>query len=166
MSLFLATLLPGLFLALLGATLLWPNSLVGSTAKALPRSNRGAWLFFGAGPIEQAQRWILPIAMIALLISVAPQMWSLRGNGTLTAIGIFVLGTFVVGHLFGGRDRRDAAVLAFATSCRHPATALALASANFPDTDEHAAIALYGLVTAAIGAVYTQWLRRRRAVAG
>jgi len=49
MSLFLATLLPGLFLALLGATLLWPNSLVSSTAKALPRSNRGAWLFFGAG---------------------------------------------------------------------------------------------------------------------
>jgi hypothetical protein len=49
MSLFLATLLPGLFLALLGAVLLWPNSLVGSTAKALPRSNRAAWLFFGAG---------------------------------------------------------------------------------------------------------------------
>ncbi len=49
MSLFLATLLPGLFLALLGAVLLWPNSLVGSTAKSLPRSSRGAWLFFGAG---------------------------------------------------------------------------------------------------------------------
>ncbi len=51
MSLFLATLLPGLFLALLGAALLWNNSLVGSTAKALPRSNRGAWLFFGAGAV-------------------------------------------------------------------------------------------------------------------
>lgn len=49
MSLFLATLLPGLFLALLGATLLWNNALVGSTARALPRSKRGAWLFFGAG---------------------------------------------------------------------------------------------------------------------
>lgn len=48
MSLFLATLLSGLFLALLGVTLLWNNSLVGSTARALPRSNRGAWLFFGA----------------------------------------------------------------------------------------------------------------------
>src|SRR3954463_11868023 len=49
MRLFLATLLPGLFIALLGATLLWNNSLVGSTAKALPRSNRAAWLFFGSG---------------------------------------------------------------------------------------------------------------------
>src|SRR4051812_48996189 len=51
MSLFLATLLPGLFIALLGATLLWNNPLVGSTAKALPRSNRATWLFFGAGAV-------------------------------------------------------------------------------------------------------------------
>ena len=49
MSLFLATLLPGLFLALLGALLLWNDPRVGATARALPRSNRGAWLFFGAG---------------------------------------------------------------------------------------------------------------------
>jgi phage shock protein PspC (stress-responsive transcriptional regulator) len=49
MSLFLATLLPGLFLALLGGTLFWSGSRVASMAKALPRSNRGAWLFFGAG---------------------------------------------------------------------------------------------------------------------
>lgn len=49
MSLFLATLLPGLFLALLGALLLWNNPRVSSTARALPRSSRGAWLFFGAG---------------------------------------------------------------------------------------------------------------------
>ena len=49
MSLFLATLLFGLFLVLLGAVLLWNNSVVASTARTLPRSRRGAWLFFGAG---------------------------------------------------------------------------------------------------------------------
>ena len=49
MSLFLATLLPGLFLALLGALLLVNNSVIGSIARALPRSNRAAWLLFGAG---------------------------------------------------------------------------------------------------------------------
>jgi len=49
MSLFLATLLPGLLLALLGALLLWNNSKIGSIARALPRSKRAAWLFFGAG---------------------------------------------------------------------------------------------------------------------
>ena len=49
MSLFLATLLPGLFLALLGALLLWNHATVGSTARALPRSSGAAWLLFGAG---------------------------------------------------------------------------------------------------------------------
>jgi hypothetical protein len=51
MSLFLATLLPGLFLLALGAVLAWPDPRVSSTAKALPRSQRGAWLFFGAGAL-------------------------------------------------------------------------------------------------------------------
>jgi bile acid:Na+ symporter, BASS family len=117
------------------------------------------------GPIERVQRWLLPIAVVVLLISVAPDIWSLLGNHTLAAVGIFVLGSFAAGHLLGGPDRRFAAVLAFATSCRHPATALALASANFPGVDEHAAIALYGLVTAVVGGVYTVWLRRRRSTA-
>ena len=56
-----------------------------------------------SGPIEKAQRWLLPIAMIALLISAAPHMVSLIGNHTLTAVGIFVVGTFAVGHLLGDR---------------------------------------------------------------
>ncbi|WP_415909106.1 hypothetical protein [Oleiharenicola sp. Vm1] len=51
MSLFLATLLPGLFLAALGALLAWNDPRVVSTAKALPRSQRGAWLFFGGGAL-------------------------------------------------------------------------------------------------------------------
>ncbi|MFN8034282.1 MAG: membrane transporter protein [Mycobacterium sp.] len=114
-----------------------------------------------AGPIVRAQRWLLPIAMIALLVSAAPQMWSLLGGGTLLAVVIFVAGALAMGHLLGGPDRRDAAVLAFATSCRHPATALALASANFPATDEHAAVALYGLVTAVAGGIYTLIAKRR-----
>lgn len=114
-----------------------------------------------AGPIVRAQRWLLPIAMIALLVSAAPRMWSLLGGGTLLAVVIFVAGALAMGHLLGGPDRRDAAVLAFATSCRHPATALALASANFPSTDEHAAVALYGLVTAVAGGIYTLIAKRR-----
>ncbi len=51
MSLFLATLLPGLFLALLGALLLWNDPRVASTARRLPRSRRGAVLFFGVGAL-------------------------------------------------------------------------------------------------------------------
>lgn len=51
MSLFLATLLPGLFLALLGAVLLWNHGRVGTTARALPRSANATWLFFGTGAL-------------------------------------------------------------------------------------------------------------------
>jgi hypothetical protein len=49
MTLFLATLLPGLLLAALGALLAWNDPRVVATAKALPRSRRGAWVFFGGG---------------------------------------------------------------------------------------------------------------------
>ncbi len=51
MSLFLATLLPGLFLALLGALLLWADPRVAAAARALPRSRRGTWIFFGASAV-------------------------------------------------------------------------------------------------------------------
>lgn len=51
MSLFLATLLPGLALAAAGALLAMGGSRVQSVAKALPRSQRGAWLFFGGGAL-------------------------------------------------------------------------------------------------------------------
>jgi len=114
------------------------------------------------GPIERVQRWLLPIAMITLLISAAPDVWSLIGNRTLVVLAIFAVAGLVVGHMLGGPDRRFAAMLAFATSCRHPATALALISANFPNTDAHSAVALYGLVTAVTGAIYTVWFRRHR----
>lgn len=51
MSLFLATLLPGLFLVLLGAVLLWNHATLGATARALPRSVNATWLFFGTGAV-------------------------------------------------------------------------------------------------------------------
>ena len=51
MSLFLATLLPGLFLALLGVLLLINSPAISSTAKAIPRSQRAAFLFFGLGAV-------------------------------------------------------------------------------------------------------------------
>jgi hypothetical protein len=49
MSLFLATLLPGLFLVLLGGLLFWNGAPVAANARALPRSRAGSWIFFGLG---------------------------------------------------------------------------------------------------------------------
>jgi hypothetical protein len=49
MSLFLATLLPGLLLALLGGLLCWNGAPVAAGAKALPRSTAATWVLFGLG---------------------------------------------------------------------------------------------------------------------
>ena len=51
MSIFLATLLTGLLLALLGGLLLWNDPRLASTAKLLPRSRRGSFVFFGLGTV-------------------------------------------------------------------------------------------------------------------
>jgi hypothetical protein len=49
MSLTTATLLPGLFLLLVGALFLFDRAAISSSLKRLPRSRTAAWLFFGAG---------------------------------------------------------------------------------------------------------------------
>jgi hypothetical protein len=56
MSLTLATLIPGLFLILLGGLFLSGNSAVFSTFKAFPRSKTAAGVLFGAGAL-----WFLVI---------------------------------------------------------------------------------------------------------
>lgn len=111
--------------------------------------------------LSRAQRVLLPTAAAALLISAAPAIGALVGNHTLAAIAIFVIAGFAVGHLLGGPDPDCSAVLAFASSCRHPATAMALAAANYPRADERGALALYALVTMVVGLLYAAWARNR-----
>ena len=97
MSLFLATFLPGLFLVLFGTLLLWNNSVVGSTARALPRSVGGTWLFFGAGAVwfiwrlsklgesdliffQTPQPVMIAFAVLAVLAFIyAPDFLAVRG---------------------------------------------------------------------------------------
>ena len=51
MSLTLATLLPGIFLIVLGALFLAGNSAIVSMFKAMPRSTVATVLFFGGGAV-------------------------------------------------------------------------------------------------------------------
>jgi hypothetical protein len=51
MSLFLATLITGLFLVILGFPLLLDISGVSAALKAIPRSPSAAWVFFGGGAV-------------------------------------------------------------------------------------------------------------------
>lgn len=125
------------------------------------RSRRPALADRIRGPIERVQRWAMPVAAVILLIDAAPSMWKLLGQTALIAMVLFVGSMFLVGHVLGGPERESSAVLAFASSCRHPAIALTIASADSPNADEHGAVALYGLITAVLAALYVYWMRRR-----
>ena len=104
MSLFLATLLPGLLLVLVGGLLAWGDPRVSSTAKALPRSQRGAGIFFGAGALWFMLRlsrlgeadliffqnpWPVMIgfgALAVLAFIYAPDFLAVRGLAVLTLL--------------------------------------------------------------------------------
>lgn len=104
MTLFTATLLSGLVLVLLGALFVWSGPRVRSTAKALPRSARGAFIFFGLGSLWFLWRisrlgesdliffqspWPVMTAfgtLAALSFIYAPDFLAVRGMSVLTLL--------------------------------------------------------------------------------
>ena len=76
---------------------------------------------------------LLVLGLLALLTAAWPAIWAAVGDGTLVALVVFVIVGLVVGHLLGGPDPDQSVVLALSTATRHPAIALSIASANFPD---------------------------------
>lgn len=77
---------------------------------------------------------------VLLILALGPILWSqwsaivsLLGDGTLMVIIAFTATGLLIGHALGGPDPRDRTVLALATASRHPAIALTVAAALFPD---------------------------------
>lgn len=120
MSLFLATLLPGLFLVLLGTLLLWNDPRVRSTAKALPRSQRGAGLFFGAGAVWFI--WLVSNLGESDLIFVKNPLPVMIAFGALAVLAFIYTPDFLavrglcVLMLVGGETFREAAYMEY----QHP----------------------------------------------
>ena len=88
-------------------------------------------------------------------------MLSLIGDGALIAIVAFTILGLAVGHALGGPRSDERAVLALATAARHPAVAIGIVLAAFPD-DELAptAVLLAVLVSTLAAAPYTAWRKR------
>jgi len=115
-----------------------------------------------AAPLGKIAMLILILACLPILIALFPLMWSLIGNGTILAIIAFVLVGITAGHFLGGPDPDDRTVLALATTSRHPAIAIALASAGVAENETKLAVAavfLYILVSGIVAAPYLAWLR-------
>lgn len=104
---------------------------------------------------------LMPLAVAALLISTAPGMWRLIGSGTILAFVVFLVIGFAAGHVLGGPDPDHSIVLALSTACRHPAIALSIASANYPDERFGPAIILYLLLGLIVGVPYVAWQKRQ-----
>jgi bile acid:Na+ symporter, BASS family len=121
-----------------------------------------------------AARIVKPLALVATVMLVAGflvifaaafrDVLALIGNGTILALAAFAAAGFAIGHWLGGPDREDRVALAFSTACRHPAIAMAVATANFPNERYlGATIILYLLVSAAVGILYRASQQRRPA---
>jgi hypothetical protein len=145
MSLFSATLLPGLFLVALGALLFAGarNSLVVSTLKAVPRSPYATALFWGGGAIwflrivwnmspadllvfDSPGPFVLIFGMIALAaLYCAPDFLAVRGLSVLTLLAAWK----ILMGLFGEYDHK---LRLFAVSLVFVAIALAIYFACAP----------------------------------
>ncbi len=116
-----------------------------------------------AGPMSTIAFAVLILGVIPILIRVWPAMVSLVGNGTLLAMVLLVLVGLAAGHLLGGPDPEDRTVLALSTASRHPAIAIAIAQANFPDQKlAPAAVLLYVLVSVIASMPYLKWSKRHQ----
>ncbi len=115
-----------------------------------------------AKPLAIISLALLILSALPVLVGMTRPMFSLIGDGTLLSFTAFGLVGFVVGHLLGGPGPGNRPILALATATRHPAVALGIAHANFPD--QHLAVPavfLYLMVVAVLSALYVKWAKRR-----
>lgn len=120
------------------------------------------WL---ARPVSLAGMVLLLAALAAILVSMSGAIWAMLGSGVIVVLVMFTLIGLAVGHVLGGPDPDDRAVLAVATCGRHPGIALAVAGLTFPDQKAAVAVVVLHLIVGAIASIpYRAW--RRRALAG
>lgn len=104
---------------------------------------------------------VLAACVVLLLFGAWRAVWKLVGNGSILVIAAFVVAGLAAGHLLGGPREDDRTVLALATATRHPALALAIAKAGYPNEPGlGAAILLYLLVGAFVALPYIRWRRK------
>jgi len=102
---------------------------------------------------------LLLLGAVVLLIVHGREILGVIGQGTLVVTVAVVGFGLLVGHLLGGPDPGNRGALASATVHRHPAIALLLASAAFP---EHEAtvigtVLLYMLASLLLAVPYERW---------
>jgi len=111
-------------------------------------------------PVALGANILLFLAGIVFLVAVAPALWGLIGEGTLVAMTVFAVTGLIVGHFMGGPEPSHSVVLALSTACRHPAIAIAIAAAAFPQEHFGAPVILYLIVGIMVGIPYIAYVRK------
>ncbi|MBS0319304.1 MAG: Na+-dependent transporter [Proteobacteria bacterium] len=112
-----------------------------------------------ARPIGLVANIVLAVGVVLLLVGLWPAMQPFIGNGVVLKLALMAVAGIAIGHALGGPDGEDREVLATSTASRHPAVAIAIASA-FPLAErpnEVAVILLYVIVAFVLTAVYQKW---------
>jgi BASS family bile acid:Na+ symporter len=112
-------------------------------------------------PVALVAKVLLPPAVVLLLAGTWRAVWAAVGDRAVVVMIAFVVVGLVAGHLLGGPDRDYSIDLALSTACRHPAVALATASASFPDQHFAGNVLLYLIVSTAVVMPYLAWQRAR-----
>jgi len=111
-----------------------------------------------AGPLGMIGLALLILSLLPVLFLMRPAIFSLIGDGTLIGMVFFAIAGLAIGYLLGGPDHENRTVLGMATSARHPAVAIAIALANFPNQQlAPAAVLLYVIVGAFVSIPYIKW---------
>lgn len=105
---------------------------------------------------------LLVASVVPVLVASWPKVASLVGSGAIVAMLALVVVSVAIGHLLGGPDPSDRAVLAIASAMRHPGVALAIATTNFPDEPLVPAAVLLYLLVAVVGTTVYGLAQRRR----
>ena len=117
-----------------------------------------------AKPLSLVATVLLILGFLPVLFGSLRAILSLIGDGTLIGLAAFALIGIIVGHFLGGPETENRPVLALATSSRHPAIAIAIANANFPDQKLVApAVLLYLILSIVLAVPYLNWVKPKQA---
>jgi BASS family bile acid:Na+ symporter len=106
-------------------------------------------------PVSLVATIVLVVSFLPVLLKIWPAIAGSFGNFSLVTIVAFSALGLAAGHVLGGPDKEDRAVLALATASRHPAVALAVVHDDSALLLPVLGIVLVALIVGAVlGAVY------------
>src|SRR4029453_10213253 len=114
-----------------------------------------------AGAVGVLGSGLLVVCAVPILIGLARTVVSVTTGGAVLGLTVFALAGLGIGHVLGGPEPANRPVLALATASRHPAVALAIAHANFPEQRlAPAAVFLYLILSGILSALYLSRVKR------